>query len=142
VIEIRDKNNKVVSRSNNLRGIRAYARKAPVLHIYIHAKSDGGSLKVVYYDGADVITHFASFVVLQDWFRRWRAAHGALLSVNGKPERTVSNRNPVNFPEARYQIQLVGVMYTTTDTQTGVVSDRNPNLEKALEYANARNGKR
>ena len=142
MIEIRDKNNKVVSRSKNLSSIRAYARKVPVLHVYIHAKSDGGTLQVVYNDGADVITKFGSFTILQDWVRRWHAAHGALLSVNGKPEHLVSNRNPVNFPEARYQVQLVGDMYLTTDIQTGQISDRNPDKEKALAYADARNGKR
>lgn len=143
MIEIKDKNNKVVSRSKNLRGIRAYAaQKSPVLHVYLYANAEGGTLQVVFYDGADVIAHFASFQVLQDWVRRWKAAHGALLSVNGKPERTVSNRNPVNYPEARFQVQLVGTMWTTTDTQTGLVSDRNPDREKAFQYADARNGKR
>ena len=66
------KNNQVVSRSSNLRGILRYAGKHGVKSADAFSLHDGdkipaGRLVVMFDDGAWAITDFASYTVLVDW---------------------------------------------------------------------------
>ena len=86
-----------VSKSRNLRGIRAYAGKHVVQHVRIWRTRTGGELAVEFENGATVRTDFADFYVLQQFVRNWRNAHGALLSVNGIARFTVSKQEPRGY---------------------------------------------
>lgn len=71
------KDGKPVSRSKNLAGQLAYARKSPPVRVVIR-ESDGMSCDVAteFADGATVDCHWASFDVAVDFYRR-RARHSA-----------------------------------------------------------------
>jgi hypothetical protein len=75
------KDGKVIRTSQNLRGMRDYARVSPVTHVSTQRDIDNnerGVLTVIYDDGAMCQASFASFHIMIDFVRNrrtWRGAH-------------------------------------------------------------------
>lgn len=87
---IRDKDGNVIRRGRNLACIRRFVADRNRTGRYLHIKkidvseiSGGGKLCMLFEDGASYETNFASLSVLAGWVRRWRAVHGAPLSIGG-----------------------------------------------------------
>jgi hypothetical protein len=102
-IEIRDQSGKVIGRSRNLRGIRAYVGKHIVKVCAIDQIGQWeGKLLVLFESGASCETNFASWTVLKMFVRNWRNMWGAPLRVNGIECGAVSSRNAAlqDCPEA------------------------------------------
>lgn len=83
----------VVSRSRNLAGLRRYARRHPIDAVYLSTdlttSCDGkGWLYVLFQNGAECQTSFASYRVLAGWVRRWRSAYGAELWIGTHQQET------------------------------------------------------
>lgn len=69
---VRDINGRVVARSQNLRGIRAYTQKSALNYIeradlFGPNKQGGGTLGITWADGATALVDFASFTVMRAW---------------------------------------------------------------------------
>ena len=78
--------NIIIGTSRNLAGIRRYVAKSsiPIASIILVEKDNlGGTMKIKFKDGVHFKTDFASFLVLCDWVRRWRAVYGSPLTING-----------------------------------------------------------
>lgn len=70
-ILIYDKDDKVVSKSRNLRGILRFASKQGVTEIVLNRLSYGkGELNIFFYGGYYSQAVFESFVVMEKWIRR------------------------------------------------------------------------
>lgn len=87
----------VISRSRNLRGIRAAVGKRGVLEVEItkmgpKAASDG-LLHVKFYGGDYCLTGYASFDVLREGLRTWRNLYGVKLVINGEPAGEIGYSN-------------------------------------------------
>lgn len=70
------KDGKRVSHSKNLRGILDYARKHGVAKVLIMenlASEFGGTLNIIFGDGATVTTNFNSYKVLESWIAARRS---------------------------------------------------------------------
>jgi hypothetical protein len=65
-------NGHAVSQSQNLRGILTYARKYGIRRVTAVNNGDGGILRVLFKNRANVSTPFADFDVLVDWISRRR----------------------------------------------------------------------
>ncbi len=84
-------------RSRNLRGLLDYARKhwsSYVAAVKISPIPGGGSLEVLYGDGAVGTDTFADFTVLCHWLRCRRSWHGAKLTVGGTECGELGPHNP------------------------------------------------
>lgn len=79
------KGGRIIRRSKNLRAMRDYARVSPVARIEscdIGAmQHDGtrysGTVRVIYFDGAESRANFSSYHIMIDWIRNrrtWRSA--------------------------------------------------------------------
>ena len=91
---IKDKHNKIIQRSRNLRGIRRYVSKNTIKDIIICKRlHERGDLAVNFIDGAHLFTEFASFIVLKGFVRNWRNVHGAELIVDNIISGRVSYDN-------------------------------------------------
>lgn len=99
MLQILDRDGKVISQSRNLRGIRRYAGKHVVKILDISNTRnfdcilDGGLLSILFEGGVSFQTDFASFEVLRDFVRRWRNVWGAPLLVNGENKGEISYHN-------------------------------------------------
>lgn len=88
-------------RSENLRGLLDYARRRPHYRHFpaivriAPTQNGGGSLEVIYADGAVGTDLFAGFTVLCFWLRSRRSWHGASLFVNSTPCGELSPSNPM-----------------------------------------------
>ncbi len=93
---VRDRDGKVIQKSKNLAGIRAYVRKhaANAIDISEIAPLGGGKLCLLFEDGSSYETNFASFTVLKGFVARWRSLYGTPLTVNGDDAGTVDPKNP------------------------------------------------
>lgn len=96
MIEIVNKNGKVIRRSRNLRGVLEYPRHFSryVQRVSIEPHSNGGRLSVFYADGAFASADLADFAVLQDWLRSRRSWYGAELFVGVTPCGVLAKDNP------------------------------------------------
>lgn len=78
--EVFDTNGVCVAQSRNLRGMRDYARKSPVVHVRAYrfpALPERGVMIVTYANGATCKAGFASYPIMIDWIRNrrtWRSA--------------------------------------------------------------------
>lgn len=96
---IRDKDGNVIRRSRNLAGIRRYVgglRPPIVVKLCVDDLAEqGAKLSMLFDDGSNYETNFASFQVLKEFVRRWKNVHGAPLLVNGKEAGFVGGANPI-----------------------------------------------
>jgi hypothetical protein len=82
--EIRNPWGEVIQRSKNLRGIRRKVGRDEVRHIGVRQCEDNsGVLYILFQNGDNFSTHFASFEVLKTSLRNWRNLHGCLIFING-----------------------------------------------------------
>lgn len=94
---ILDRNGDIIQQSRSLRGIRTFVIKNRPNAIKIWRTGsdlDEGELQVVFPNGDNFETEFASFEVLKGWVKRWRNVHGVPLAVEGNAAGTVSKDNP------------------------------------------------
>ena len=81
---IYDKAGNILSRSRNLRGIRTTVGKQLVESVGIQKRGDGsGVLFVIFANGDNFTTPFASYSVLCRSVLNWRNLYGAQLILNG-----------------------------------------------------------
>lgn len=84
MVIIRDKDMKVVSRSNNLRGILDYSRRNTVERVDIWPNPNGAQFGIAWTDGSSCIDDFADAKVCAQFFRhrletfRWVKIHGVI----------------------------------------------------------------
>jgi len=103
MVEIRKESGEVISRSRNLRGLRAYAGKHWTEQVHINKKPDGGgTLTVRFAGGVYCVTPFASFVVLCESLVNWRNLYGATLFVNDVESGEVGYKNAALRAHARF----------------------------------------
>ncbi len=88
MLVIRDKDGNIISRSQDLRGIRRYVgsyHAGPIKMIDISQLPKGeGKLSILFENGANFETNFASFTVLEISIANWRNLYGARISVDGE----------------------------------------------------------
>lgn len=73
-----DKNGQILHRSKNLRGMRDYARIAPVSRVELTPQGKvKGMVRVIYEDGATSSAHFKSYRIAVDWVRNRRSWQNA-----------------------------------------------------------------
>lgn len=83
-LEIKNSAGEVIQRSKNLRGIRRKVGRDAVRHIGIRqCECNCGYLYILFHNGDNFSTNFASFEVLKTSIRNWRNLQGCLISVNG-----------------------------------------------------------
>lgn len=103
--KIRDKDGKVIRQSRNLAGIRRYVSgwNAPIINAMAVDEIAGGEgkLMMMFKDGSNYETNFASFAVLCGFVRNWRNVYGAPLMVNGEDAGTVGYKNEKLAKHAR-----------------------------------------
>jgi hypothetical protein len=93
-LQIRDAAGKVVSRSRNLRGVRAYAGKHNCRNVFLSRMANGGGrLRLQFQDGETFLVEFASFRVLCRTVAAWRNIYGARLYIQHIPRGRVSAKN-------------------------------------------------
>lgn len=92
---IYNKDGKAIKNSRNLRGIREHINKNIVTVVEI-SYIDGGSgkLKVLFDNGDNYETIWASFDVLRWSLRTWRGLYGAPLAINDNKSGVVAYNNP------------------------------------------------
>jgi hypothetical protein len=96
VLYIQDKDGNFISRSKNLRGVRAYAMRnqAQIVRLYdLVGGAGAGKLYIRFVSEDTFEAGFASFAVMCDYVRRWRSLYGAELRVNGVHCGTVRRDN-------------------------------------------------
>jgi hypothetical protein len=97
---IRDRDGKVISQSQNLAGIRRFVTKkdAPTIKVIaidrIGEKNLEGKLMILFENGDNYETNFASFTVLCRFVSQWRSVRGSPLRIDGTDAGTVSVDNP------------------------------------------------
>lgn len=93
---IRGPDGKVVSQSQNLRGIRRYIGCHTVSKLDVSQIGDGteGQLSILFENGNSFQTEFGAWSVLKHFVRHWRNVYGTPLSVNGKDCGKVQYKNP------------------------------------------------
>lgn len=72
------KNGQILHKSKNLRGMRDYARIAPVSRVELtpHGR-EAGKVRVIYEDGATSSAFFKSYAIAVDWVRNRRSWQNA-----------------------------------------------------------------
>ena len=95
MVEIRNREGAVISRSRNLRGLRRAVGKQLVSWVSINeiAKEEG-KLCVMFANGDSCETNFASFYVLKRVIRNWRNLYGVKLLAQGEDVGTICYSNP------------------------------------------------
>ena len=94
--KIRNKSGDVIKSSSNLRGIREFVSGylcPPITTLAVDELESGeGKLCILFSNGDNYETNFASFDVLLGFVRRWRNVYGAPLKFNGVDAGEVSYR--------------------------------------------------
>lgn len=99
---IYDKAGNVLSKSHNLRGIRSKVSTQLVESVGVQKRTSGeGVLFIIFANGDNFTTPFASYSVLCRSVLNWRNLYGAKLILNGVVKGTVG----------RYNIYLADVAY-------------------------------
>lgn len=104
---INDRDGNPISRSRNMRGIRARVGKHLVKTVAISPLKgeDEGKLMILFDDGASYETNFASYATLVDCVRRWRNLYGAELLINGE------SCGPLSFDNLRISVEGDRIRY-------------------------------
>jgi hypothetical protein len=83
--QILDRDGNVIQQSRNLRGIRKYVSNNLIQALAIDEIANGeGKLQILFEDGSNFETNFASWEVLKNFVRNWRNVYGAPFVVNCK----------------------------------------------------------
>jgi hypothetical protein len=103
MLEIHDGNGKVISRSQNLRGIRRYLSSHIPESVFIwevkrivndkSGKESLGTLDINFQDGSGFSCEWNSFAVLCRVLRYWRNLYGTPLWIDGKHYGVISCHN-------------------------------------------------
>lgn len=89
------KNDVVIQKSRNLRGIIERSGRIPVRSVGVSENTFGQAvLSVCWADGSRVFTEFADYRVLRMWVSRRRGFQGANLVVCGIESGKVTRNNP------------------------------------------------
>lgn len=89
------KDNVVVQRSRNLRGIISRSNRIAVRSVGVSENALGTAvLLVCWSDGSRVVTAFADYRVLKAWVSKRQSFQGAALFVNGIEHGKVTRNNP------------------------------------------------
>lgn len=81
---ILNKHGKIVSNSQNLRGIRKHASQYLAKRIIVTKMSNGGAkLHIVFQNKSQFSCHFASYIVLLHTLKNWRNLRGTPITING-----------------------------------------------------------
>lgn len=92
---IYNKDGKPVRTSQNLRGIRTHINKNLVSIVEITYLDGGeGKFKVLFDNGDNYETIWASFDCLRWSLKNWRGLYGASLTINGRRTGAVKHDNP------------------------------------------------
>jgi hypothetical protein len=92
---IYNKDGKAIKTSRNLRGIREHINKNIVTVVEISYIDGGkGKFKVLFDNGDNYETVWASFAYLRYSLRTWRGLYSALLTINGNKSGVVAYNNP------------------------------------------------
>src|ERR1700677_1524237 len=92
------KNDVVVQKSHNLRGIISRSNRIPVRSVGVSENSFGQAvLAVCWADGSRVFTEFADYRVLKSWVSKRKSFQGANLIVNGIEHGKVTRNNPLGL---------------------------------------------
>lgn len=93
---VRDSYGRVVSQSRNLAGVHRYAASHPARRVTV-AKLEGGGgvLWIDFENGAAFTTRFASYSVMAEHIRDWKALRGVPLYYMDKPMGKVGATSPL-----------------------------------------------
>lgn len=92
---IRNRHGEVIRSSKNLRGVRSFLSetRSPIKILALDDLEErGAKLSILWENGDNYETNFASFQVLVEFVQRWRNARGAPLMVNGEMKGTVGRK--------------------------------------------------